>query len=105
MTGAPWYWTDAMFDHDACGLVLGVGRSGSIHYVDGTGHPRRLPKPACSSGAANFKELEFHGQIATCRNCCSMARHNRHRIKTRQTRSGVIESNSRMSYIGRERGR
>jgi hypothetical protein len=106
MTDRPWYWDDAMNDHDSCGLVLGVGRNGHIHYVKDA-HPQLLPKPACNSGAAAFKELEFHGQLVTCRNCCSIAKHNRHKIKTREPRSspGVIASQSWMNFIGRERQR
>jgi len=100
----PWYWDDAMNDHDACGLVLGVGRSGNIHYVKAD-HVR--PRPACNSGAARFIQLVYHGQAVTCRNCCSIARHNRHKIKSREPRSspGVIASASRMNFIGRERAR
>lgn len=104
MTDRPWYWDDSYFDHDSSGLALGVGRNGNIHYVKAA-HPQLLPKPACNSGAANFRELEFHGQLVTCRNCCSVAKHNRDRIKTRQTRVGVIESASRTNFIHREQQR
>ena len=102
----PWYWDSDGNDHDSCGLVLGVGRSGLIHYVKAA-HPQLLPSTACNAGAAAFRELEFHGQIVTCRNCCSIAKHNRHKIKSREPRSspGVIASASRMNFIGRERAR
>lgn len=101
-TEAPWYWTDAMNDHDSCNLVLGVGRTGNIHYLKAGDDPR--PRPACNSGAAEFKELEFHGQLVTCRNCCSIAKHNRHKIKSREPRSspGVIASASRVNFMRRE---
>ena len=104
MTDRPWYWDDSYFDHDAHALVLGVGRNGNIHYVKPN---QALPRPACNSGAANFIELVFHGQPVTCRNCCSVAKHNRHKIKSREPRSspGVIAGASRMNFIGRERAR
>jgi len=102
-TEQPWYWDDGMNDHDACGLVLGVGRNGNIHHVKAA-HPQLLPKPACNSGAANFKELEYHGQIATCRNCCSVAKHNRDKIKTRDTKP-VVTSAIRHAFRVRENQR
>ncbi len=104
MSEQPWYWTDAMNDHDSCGLVLGVGRSGNIHYLKAD---QVRPRPACNSGAARFIELVFHGQLVTCRNCCSIAKHNRHKIKTREPRSspGVIAGASRTNFIRREQRR
>ncbi len=103
-TERPWYWDNQANDHDAHGLVLGVGRSGLIHYVQANDHK---PNTACHSGAANFIELVYHGQVVTCRNCCSIARHNRHKIKSREPRStpGVIASASRSNFIGRENRR
>ena len=100
-TTAPWYWEDGVNDHDACGLVLGVGRSGLIHYVKAA---HAIPSTACNSGAANFKEFEFHGQIVTCRNCCSIAKHNRHKIKMREVKP-LISSASRTNFVYRERVR
>lgn len=101
-TETPWYWTDSMNDHDACGLVLGVGRSGLIHYVQANDYK---PNTACHSGAADFKELEFHGQIVTCRNCCSIAKHNRHKIKMREGASRIISGQSLHAFRSRENRR
>ncbi|MCK5652377.1 MAG: hypothetical protein KAJ42_13410 [Gemmatimonadetes bacterium] len=102
MTGRPWYWDDNYNDHDACGLVLGVGRNGNIHYVK-AGRNRAMT--ACNSGAADFIELVFHGQVVTCRNCCSIAKHNRHKIKMREGASRIIHDQSRHAYRVRENQR
>lgn len=105
MTGRPWYWDSQANDHDAHGMVLGVGRSGLIHYVQANDN---RPNTACHSGAANFIELVYHGQVVTCRNCCSIARHNPHKIKMRKDgrdSPGVIAGASRMNFINRERAR
>ncbi len=99
---SPWYWTSGSDDHDACGLVLGLGRSGNIHYVK-AGIDR--PMTACNSGAANFEELEFHGELVTCGNCCSIAKHNRHKIKMREGASRIVYDQSRHAYRTRENQR
>ena len=99
--GTPWYWDSPQDDHDSCGLVLGVGRSGNIHYVKAN-HSR--PVTACNSGAANFIELVYHGQLVTCGNCCSIAKHNRHKIKTREVKP-IIASHSRQHFRVRENQR
>jgi hypothetical protein len=104
-TESPWYWADNMNDHDACGLVLGIGRSGLIHYVKARSHQIGRVVTACNSGAANFRELEFHGQLVTCRNCCSIAKHNRHKIKIREDVRPIISGQSRHAYRTRENQR
>ena len=81
--------------------MLGVGRSGNIHYVKAQSY---RPMTACNSGAADFIELVYHGQLVTCGNCCSIAKHNRHKIKMREVKP-VIRDQSHTSFIRRHQQR
>ena len=104
MTGAPWYWREARYDHWAVGLVACAGTNERIHYsragkqiatACGGGNARRQPK--------NVRLLEGP-KIVDCRLCAAIARQDRDLIDQRVVRP-IIASHDRMNFMSRERAR
>lgn len=104
MTGTPWYWLGP-HDHDSCGLVMGAGPNGTIHYVKAIVQDYWKHATACHSFVKDFHEIEYHGEVVTCRNCAAVARGpNKDRIKRRVVRP-IILSHSRVAFVRREERR
>ena len=104
MTEAPWYWTEARYDHWAVGLVACAGTNERIHYsrvgkqimtACGGDNPRRQPK--------NVRLLEGP-RIVDCRLCAAIAREDRDLIDQRVIRP-IISGASRTNFIRREQRR
>jgi len=101
MTGRPWYWTEARYDHWAVGLVACVGDNGRIHY-SGVGKAIRT---ACEINRQPNKVRLLEGpRIVDCRLCAAVARRDRDLIDQRDVMP-IIKSNDRVNFIGRERAR
>jgi hypothetical protein len=104
MTGAPWYWADARYDHWAVGLVACAGTNERIHYsragrqittACGGGNARRQPK--------NVRLLEGP-KLVDCRLCAAIARQDRDLIDQRDVQP-IIKSYDRVNFIRREQQR
>ena len=101
MTGSPWYWTEARYDHWAVGLVACVGDNGRVHY-SGVGKQIRT---ACeiNQQPANVRLLEGP-MVVDCRLCAAVARQDRDRIDHRHVQR-VIQGHDRTNFIRREQQR
>lgn len=99
MTGSPWYWNDARYDHWAVGLVTCVGDNGRIHYC----RAGELVMTACeiNQQPVNLRLLDGPIRIVDCRLCAEAARKDRDLIHQRHVQN-IIKSYDRMNFVRRD---